>query len=51
MALVLSYDEKPEIQAIATAGEALLPDSDYGAIKRDYEYKRLGAAKKIAILI
>ena len=39
---VLSYDEKPGIQAIATTSEDLLPDENHGAISRDYEYKRLG---------
>lgn len=39
---VLSYDEKPGIQAIATTGEDLLPNEDHGTIKRDYEYKRRG---------
>ena len=39
---ILSYDEKPGIQAIATTSEDLLPDENHGAISRDYEYKRLG---------
>ena len=39
---VLSYDEKPGIQAIATTAEDLLPDDSHSTISRDYEYKRLG---------
>lgn len=39
---VLSYDEKPGIQAIATTSEDLLPDENHSTISRDYEYKRLG---------
>lgn len=45
---VLSYDEKPGIQAVATTGEDLLPDQDHGTIKRDYEYKRLGTVSLLA---
>ncbi len=39
---VLSYDEKPGLQAVATTSEDLLPDETHGTISRDYEYKRLG---------
>lgn len=39
---VLSYDEKPGIQAIATTSNDLLPDDNHSTISRDYEYKRLG---------
>lgn len=39
---VLSYDEKPGIQAITTTYGALLSNGEHGAIKRDHEYKRLG---------
>ena len=39
---VLSYDEKPGIQAIATTSPDLLPDKKHPTINRDYEYKRLG---------
>ena len=39
---VLSYDEKPGIQAIATTSEDLLPNDNHSTISRDYEYKRLG---------
>ena len=47
---VLSYDEKPGIQAIATTAPDLPPDSDHGAIKRDYEYKRLGTISLLAAI-
>lgn len=39
---VLSYDEKPGIQAKATTSDDLLPDDNHSTISRDYEYKRLG---------
>ena len=39
---VLSYDEKPGIQATANTSEDLLPDENHRTINRDYEYKRLG---------
>lgn len=45
---VLSYDEKPGIQAIATTSEDLLPDGDHGTISRDYEYRRLGIISLLA---
>lgn len=45
---VLSFDEKPGIQAIATTSEDLLPDEDHGFISRDYEYKRLGTLSLLA---
>ena len=45
---VLSFDEKPGIQAIATTSEDLLPDGDHGFISRDYEYKRLGTLSLLA---
>ena len=45
---VISYDEKPGIQAIATTGEDLLPTEGNGTIKRDYEYKRLGTVSLLA---
>ena len=46
----VSYDEKPGIQAIATTAPDLPPDSDHGAIKRDYEYKRLGTISLLAAI-
>lgn len=45
---ILSYDEKPGIQAIATTSEDLLPDENHSAISRDYEYKRLGTLSLLA---
>lgn len=45
---VLSYDEKPGIQAIATTSEDLLPDEKHGCRSRDYEYKRLGTLSLLA---
>jgi transposase len=45
---VLSYDEKPGIQAIATTAEDLPPTEEHGTIKRDYEYKRPGTVSLLA---
>jgi transposase len=45
---VLSYDEKPGIQAIATTSDDLRPDKDHSTIDRDYEYKRLGTVSLLA---
>jgi len=45
---VLSYDEKPGIQAIATTSKDLLPDDKHSTITRDYEYKRLGTLSLLA---
>ncbi len=45
---VLSYDEKPGIQAIATTSEDLPVTEGNGTIKRDYEYKRLGTLSLLA---
>lgn len=45
---VLSYDEKPGIQAIATTSEDLMPDKKHKTINRDYEYKRLGTISLMA---
>ena len=45
---VLSYDEKPGIQAIANVAEDLPPTEENGCIKRDYEYKRLGTLSLLA---
>ena len=45
---VLSYDEKPGIQAIATTSEDFLPDGDHRTISRDYEYRRLGIISLLA---
>lgn len=45
---VLSYGEKPGIQAAATTSEDLLPDKKHSCISRDYEYKRLGTLSLLA---
>ena len=45
---VVSYDEKPGIQAIANVTDDLLPTEEHGTIKRDYEYKRLGTVSLLA---
>ena len=45
---VLSYDEKPGIQAIATTSEDLHPDENHSTFSRDYEYKRLGTVSLLA---
>ena len=45
---VLSYDEKPGIQAIAKTTEDLPPDEKHKTISRDYEYKRLGIVSLLA---
>jgi hypothetical protein len=40
---VLSYDEKPGIQAIATTAPDLAPKpGKHATVQRDHEYKRLG---------
>ena len=45
---VVSYDEKPGIQAIANVADDLPPSEENGTIKRDYEYKRLGTVSLLA---
>lgn len=45
---VLSYDEKPGIQAISTTSKDLLPDETHSTVMRDYEYKRLGTLSLLA---
>lgn len=45
---VLSYDEKPGIQAVANTTEDLPPDTKHKTISRDYEYKRLGTVSLLA---
>lgn len=47
---VLSYDEKPGLQAIATTSEDLRPDEKHPTISRDYEYKRLGTISLLAAI-
>ena len=45
---ILSYDEKPGIQAIDNTSEDLMPTAETGVIKRDYEYTRLGTVSLLA---
>ena len=45
---VLSYDEKPGIQAVANISDDLLPDEKHKTISRDYEYRRLGTVSLLA---
>lgn len=45
---ILSYDEKPGIQATANTSDDLLPDENHKTISRDYEYKRLGTVSLLA---
>lgn len=45
---VISYDEKPGIQAIATTSDDLYPDEKHRTFIRDYEYKRLGTVSLLA---
>ena len=47
---VLSYDEKPGLQAIATTSEDLRPDEKHPTISRDYEYRRLGTVSLLAAI-
>lgn len=47
---VLSYDEKPGIQAIATTSDDLMLDKKHSTISRDYEYKRLGTLSLLAAI-
>ena len=48
MVHILSYDEKPGIQAIATTSDDLMPDEKHQTICRDYEYRRLGTVSLLA---
>jgi transposase len=46
---IVSYDEKPGIQAIATTAPDLPPEPDvYASFARDYEYKRHGTLSLLA---
>ena len=45
---VLSYDEKPGIQAVATTSDDLMPDAGHGTRMRDYEYRRRGTLSLLA---
>lgn len=44
---ILSYDEKPGIQAVANTSDDLMPNEANGVIKRDYD-KRLGTVSLMA---
>ena len=46
---IVSYDEKPGIQAIATTAPDLPPEpSEHATFARDHEYKRLGTVSLLA---
>ena len=45
---VISYDEKPEIQAIVNIAPELPPTPEHGAMARDYEYRRDGTISLLA---
>ena len=45
---IVSYDEKPGIQAIMNIAPDLAPTSEHGYVARDYEYKRLGTVSLLA---
>jgi transposase len=46
---IVSYDEKPGIQAIATTAQDLPPKpGEYASLARDYEYKRHGTLSLLA---
>lgn len=47
---VLSYDEKPGLQAIATTSDDLRPNEKHATVSRDYEYKRLGTISLLAAI-
>ena len=48
---VLSYDEKPGIQALKTIAPDLAPTPDgHGTVGRDYEYRRLGTLSLLAAI-
>ena len=47
---MLSYDEKPGIQATATTSDDLMPDEKHSTTNRDYEYKRLGTLSLLAAI-
>lgn len=45
---IISYDEKPGIQAIINTAPDLPPTEKYGTVARDYEYKRAGTVSLLA---
>lgn len=48
--VTVSVDEKPGVQAIKNVSPDLLPNTQYGQIARDYEYKRLGTLSILGAL-
>ena len=46
--ITVSYDEKPDIQAIANTVQDLCPTAEHGEVYRDAEDKRLGALSLLA---
>ena len=46
--VVISYDEKPGIQAVGNVAPDLPPGPGHGAWSRDYEYRRLGTVSLLA---
>jgi len=47
---VLSYDEKPGIQALSNTAKDLMPAPGHSSIGRDHEYKRLGTLSLLCAL-
>ncbi|MEE1158215.1 MAG: transposase, partial [Atopobiaceae bacterium] len=45
---VLSFDEKPGIQAVSTTSGDLMPDAGHGTRMRDCEYRRRGTLSLLA---
>jgi len=46
--VIVSYDEKPGIQALKNIAPDLPPTQEHGTVGRDYEYKRLGTLSLLA---
>lgn len=46
--IVISYDEKPNIQAIGNTGADLPPTRKHGFVGRDSEYRRMGTVNLLA---
>lgn len=47
---ILSYNEKPGIQAVSTISDDRMPDEHHKTINRDYEYKRLGTVSLLTTI-
>lgn len=45
---ILSYDEKPGVQAVVSMSEDLRPDELHSMVSQDYEYKRFGTLSLFA---